>query len=312
MKAILLLLLICAVFVYSRKLDLEAPAIDLDLINQINSNPRSTWKAGTNDFFKGKTLRDAKRLLGSKKNMKNVGRKDDSKFDIKAIPTSYDLRQAYPNSTAINNILNQGDCGSCWTFGTSESLSDRFYIASGGKVDIQLSPQTLVSCDFEGNDGCNGGIPQLAWTYTELAGLPTIECVPYTDDKGQKVKCAHECSNGQTFTRYHSKALSDKTFDSVESIQNAIYTHGSVAGTMSVYSDFMNYQSGIYVKQSNASYLGGHCIKILGWGSQGGMDYWIVANSWGRSWGINGYFWIQRGVDMCGIDHDASAAEADL
>ena len=44
---------------------------------------------------------------------------------------------------------------------------------------------------------------------------------------------------------------------------------------MSVYSDFMNYQSGVYIKQSNASYLGGHCIKILGWGSENNVDYWV-------------------------------------
>ena len=92
----------------SKRLDLDVPAIDKDLIQKINSNPKSTWKAGENDFFKNKTLRDVKRLLGSKKNVKKIGKVDDSKIDVSSLPASYDLRVQYPNSTTINNILNQG------------------------------------------------------------------------------------------------------------------------------------------------------------------------------------------------------------
>jgi len=256
-----------------------------------------------------------KKLMGSLKRKHKPS--DLSLKEVRAstgasIPISYDLRQLYPKSLSINNILNQGDCGSCWAFGTSESLSDRLYIASNGSIDVQLSPQILVSCDWEGNDGCNGGVPQLAWTYMEMSGLPTLECVPYSDGNGKSVPCAHECSNGDSFKKYYAKMLSDHTFEEVKTIQEGIMAEGSICGTMSVYSDFLNYQSGVYVTAANATYLGGHAIKILGWGfdQTSGLDYWIVANSWARSWGMNGYFWIQRGVDMDGIDSDASAAKA--
>lgn len=78
MKIIFALLVLFAICVFSRKLDLEAPALDKDLINQINSNPKNTWKAGENDFFKNKTLRDVKKLLGSRKNVNKVGKVDTS------------------------------------------------------------------------------------------------------------------------------------------------------------------------------------------------------------------------------------------
>jgi len=59
-----------------------------------------------------------------------------------------------------------------------------------------------------------------------------------------------------------------------------------------VYSDFMNYESGVYHHVSG-SVEGGHAIKILGWGNESGMDYWLCANSWGPDWGLDGFFKIK-------------------
>jgi len=69
--------------------------------------------------------------------------------------------------------------------------------------------------------------------------------------------------------------------------------------SFNVYSDFMNYKSGIY-KHTSGYLEGGHAVKILGWGVEGGVNYWICANSWGTSWGEKGFFRIAYGE--CGID----------
>jgi cathepsin B len=66
-----------------------------------------------------------------------------------------------------------------------------------------------------------------------------------------------------------------------------------------VYSDFMNYKSGIY-QHKTGSNEGNHDVKILGWGTESGLNYWICANSWGTSWGESGYFRIAFGE--CNID----------
>ena len=88
-------------------------------------------------------------------------------------------------------------------------------------------------------------------------------------------------------------------------------TDGPVEGTMEVYQDFMSYSSGVY-KHTTGSLLGGHAIKIIGWGhdATSNLDYWIINNSWGPTWGMKGVFWIVRGEDNCGIDHGAVAGLA--
>jgi len=78
-------------------------------------------------------------------------------------------------------------------------------------------------------------------------------------------------------------------------------TNGPVEGAFTVYGDFPSYKSGVY-KHVSGDELGGHAIKILGWGVENGEDYWLVANSWNPEWGNEGYFKIARGTDECGIE----------
>eukprot|EP00817_Percolomonadidae_sp_ATCC50343_P002228 CAMPEP_0117428470 /NCGR_PEP_ID=MMETSP0758-20121206/8169_1 /TAXON_ID=63605 /ORGANISM="Percolomonas cosmopolitus, Strain AE-1 (ATCC 50343)" /LENGTH=92 /DNA_ID=CAMNT_0005214841 /DNA_START=671 /DNA_END=949 /DNA_ORIENTATION=- len=87
-------------------------------------------------------------------------------------------------------------------------------------------------------------------------------------------------------------------------------TYGPIQSGFSVYSDFLHYTSGVYKKSANAELLGGHAIKIVGWGSENGDDYWLVANSWGEDWGEKGFFKILRGPNECGIEGDAWAGIA--
>jgi len=71
-------------------------------------------------------------------------------------------------------------------------------------------------------------------------------------------------------------------------------TGGPVDTAFTVYSDFYNYKSGIY-KYVSGGKLGGHAVRLVGWGEENGVKYWIIANSWGSTWGENGYFRIQIG-----------------
>jgi len=286
---------------------------DEEYINSLNFQ-HLPWVAGKSSRFEGYTFADVKKMLKTRtiigRSIEDATSKNGS--PSKAVPKDFDSRKQWPN--CVHRILDQGQCGSCWAFGASEALSDRFCIKSNGTVNVILSPQSLVSCDWEGNMGCNGGIPQLAWLYMELAGLPTLSCVPYLSGDGKRHTCEHKCSDSETFKRYYAKPGTQKTYRSVATMQEAIFADGPVEGAFEVYSDFMQYQSGVYVKSKTASLLGGHAIKILGWGTdqKSGLDYWIVANSWGTNWGMNGYFYIERGVNMCGIDHDGVAAQAKL
>jgi len=106
--------------------------------------------------------------------------------------------------------LNQGSCGSCWSFGTSEFASDRLCIASGGKVDHVLSPQFLVDCDDEiypesgETGGCNGAMTQVVVDWISANGIVTDSCYPYfsgtTKDVGE---CRSTCVNEEKFQKYY-------------------------------------------------------------------------------------------------------------
>jgi len=77
-----------------------------------------------------------------------------------------------------------------------------------------------------------------------------------------------------------------------------------------VYSDFMSYRGGVY-KHRSGQLMGGHAVKIVGWGvDETEGNYWIVANSWGPSWGESGFFKIKEG--NCGIDSQVITGQADV
>merc|ERR1712046_361457 len=87
-------------------------------------------------------------------------------------------------------------------------------------------------------------------------------------------------------------------------LQNEMSTNGPIQVAFKVYRSFMSYKSGVYQKQSWELYPeGGHAVKMIGWGSESGTDYWLVANSWGTTqWGEGGFFKIKRGNNECGIE----------
>lgn len=65
--------------------------------------------------------------------------------------------------------------------------------------------------------------------------------------------------------------------------------------------------SGVYVKSENATFLGGHAVKLIGWGEEFRFSYWLMVNSWNDDWGDHSAFKIQRGTNKCGIDNSITA-----
>lgn len=80
-----------------------------------------------------------------------------------------------------------------------------------------------------------------------------------------------------------------------------IQNNGPVQAAFTVYADFMSYKSGVY-EHITGQELGGHAIKIIGWGVENKVPYWLVANSWNYDWGDKGFFKIKRGSNHCGIE----------
>ena len=88
-----------------------------------------------------------------------------------------------------------------------------------------------------------------------------------------------------------------------------IFANGPITGMFFVHQDFLAYKSGVYAHTKNSPMLGGHAIKIMGFGTENGTPYWLVANSWNNLWGDHGYFKIKRGTNECQIDLPLSTAD---
>jgi len=212
-------------------------------------------------------------------------------------PDSFDGRTQWPSCDWA--IKDQGNCGSCWAFGLSESLADRWCITYGTNGLI-LSAQDPVSCD-KSDYGCNGGYMDLSNKYADTTGIVTWDCFPYVSGGGSVPACPTTCKNGANWNNDKHKGKSYTHPTNVNDIMAALQ-QGPCDVAFTVYSDFFDYYSGVYQHKTGGS-VGGHAVKMLGWGVDGSTPYWICANSWGTGWaGLGGYFWILKGSNHCGIE----------
>ncbi|CAL2043921.1 unnamed protein product [Caenorhabditis brenneri] len=309
------------------------------LIQHINS-VQSLWRAGYQDVPKEK-------MMGNLMKPEHVAPHKFYEVEpisvAETIPEHFDAREQWPNCVSIDNIRDQSDCGSCWAVAAAETISDRTCIASNGEVNVLISAEDLLSCCTGGyncGDGCEGGYPIQAWRYWVHNGLVTggsyesqYGCKPYSiapcgqtvngvtwpkcaADEVATPKCVKQCTSKSDYAvpyeqdkHYGSSAYAIR--QNVAQIQTEIMRNGPVEVGFLVYSDFYQYKSGIY-KHVAGRELGGHAVKILGWGVENGTPYWLAANSWNVNWGEKGYFRIMRGTNECGIESSVVAGIPDL
>jgi cathepsin B len=288
------------------------PAIDELLVNHIKESD-APWEPTLNNRFAEYTVSDVKMLCGAllddptvsaepRKHQNGIEGDDDGLVGSFNPPASFDARTRWPGF--IRPIRNQEGCGGCWAFAAAEALSDRFAIRSNGSINLDLSPQDLISCDTSGQFGCRGGYPLSAWRFMQSTGILSDQCYPYTSQHGVQGTClatGKTCPSGKGTYHVYKAASAYLVATTVSALQWEIMNLGPVEVTMSVYMDFFSYKSGVYTHTSGAL-AGGHAIKMLGWGTLNGVPYWICANSWGTNWGMQGYFLIKRGVNEVGIE----------
>lgn len=86
-----------------------------------------------------------------------------------------------------------------------------------------------------------------------------------------------------------------------ETIQYHLVSSGPLFAAFFVYDNFFEYKSGIY-SQAKGELVGGHAVLMTGYGTENGIPYWILKNSFSDQWGERGYFRMQRGIDLCKIE----------
>lgn len=226
------------------------------------------------------------------------------RYDHAAVPAAKDWRDV----GAVSPVKNQGKCGSCWTFSSTGCLESHRKLTLGGEM-VLLSEQNLLDCAgaFD-NHGCNGGLPSHAFEYVRYnGGIDTEASYPYEAKEG---KCK--------FNAYHVGAqvagVVNITARDERELQSAVGTVGPVSIAFQVVSDFRFYKDGVYASTEcrDGEQDVNHAVLAVGYGSEateaGGASqaHWIVKNSWGAAWGMDGYFLMARGKNMCGLADCAS------
>jgi len=266
---------------------------NLNFINDFNAkNDEMTLAVNQ---FADLTHPEFKRYLGLKKTQIKATNVVEN-VDISAIPTSYD----WVSKGAVTPIKNQGDCGSCWSFSTTGSVEGCHFLI--GNPLVALSEQNLMDCSTaQGNEGCDGGLMTDAMNYIiSNKGIDTEASYPYTAEDG--TSCNYNPANsGSTLSSYVNVVQGSET----DLLAKAAMGPTSVAIDASQ-DTFQFYSSGVYYSTTCSSTQLDHGVLVVGWGVESNNtqtpDYWMVKNSWGTDWGMNGFIWMARNMNNnCGI-----------
>ncbi|KAI3879097.1 hypothetical protein MKX03_018045 [Papaver bracteatum] len=270
---------------------------NLAFVNEHNNMENSTYTLALNSFadltnheFKASRLG----LSGSDGVPRNY-----SSFlggTVGDIPASLDWRE----KGAVTPVKDQGSCGACWSFSATGAMEGINQIVTGSLVS--LSEQELVDCDKSYNSGCNGGLMDYAYKWVvKNGGIDTEEDYPY--QMGDRT-----CNKN----KLERRVVTIDGFADIPANENeilkAVVTQPVSVGICGSDSAFQLYSKGIFSGPCSTSL--DHAVLIVGYGSENGVDYWILKNSWGTSWGINGYMHMLRNgpskEGVCGINKLAS------
>ncbi|KAG8492172.1 hypothetical protein CXB51_009593 [Gossypium anomalum] len=277
---------------------------NLNYIESFNNGGNRSFKLGLNEFadmtydefiatHTGYKMQDNLTMSQSTSLM------DENFSDV---PTNFDWRE----KGAVTHIKNQGQCGCCWTFSAVAAVEGIIQIKTGNL--ISLSEQQLLDCSKNGGyGGCQGGWMTDAFEYIiQNQGITTEESYPYqqmqeTCDTGKQI-------NKVSITGYTTvpekneeallKAVAKQPVSVV--IRGYSYSYGK---------NFQLYKGGVFTEDCGSSFA--HAVTVVGYGTgEEGLNYWLVKNSWGETWGENGYIRIQRDMNtpggLCGIAMEAS------
>ncbi|KAK9271068.1 hypothetical protein L1049_026657 [Liquidambar formosana] len=217
--------------------------------------------------------------------------------DVGEIPSSVDWRK----DGAVTHVKDQGSCGACWSFSATGAIEGINKIVTGSLVS--LSEQELVDCDRSYNSGCGGGLMDYAYQFIiDNQGIDTEDDYPYQagERSCQKDKLKRHVVTIDGYT--------DVSPNNEKRLLQAVAVQPVSVGICGSERAFQLYSKGIFTGPCSTSL--DHAVLIVGYGSENGVDYWIVKNSWGTRWGMDGYIHMLRNSansqGVCGINMLAS------
>jgi len=237
----------------------------------------------------------------------------------KSLPETFDWRKARGGRNFLEPPMDQADCGSCYMVSTTRMLTARHKVKENNTKVEPWSISFPLHCS-EYNQGCKGGYGFLASKWSEDVGLLPASCAPYTTSDGCNVRCnpkllpkRYRASNYKYVGGFYGASNS-------ANIMQDLFQNGPLVVSFEPTDDFMYYAGGIFTqsklgvpaplhKHATEWQQVDHAVLLVGWGEELGQKYWLVQNSWGNSWGEDGYFRIARDINDSGVESIAVSAE---
>ncbi|OHT02181.1 Crustapain [Tritrichomonas foetus] len=268
-------------------------------INEFNKRGNS-FKVGHNKFSTY-TPAEYKAILGyNSGNIPSNAIKAPIQGRNRGAPTSWDWRE----KSVVNGIKDQASCGSCWAFSAITTCESAYAIKTG-KL-LRFSEQNIVDC-CQACYGCSGGWPNKGIDHVinnQERKFQLEDDYPYTAVDGT---CVFDADKGVgDVTGYYEVGFFDEN-----DLLDKVYQYGVAsvaiqAGT----TEFMSYTGGVFDLPSCSFLFLDHAVAVVGYGVESdGIEYWVVRNSWGTSWGEEGYIRMSRNKsNQCGIATQAIVA----
>ena len=259
---------------------------------KIKSIKSETSTHGVNKFT-DRTPAEMKKLLGYRAQDKPAFR------NVTDFPAANTDTVNWVTAGATTPVKDQGQCGSCWSFSTTGAMEGSHFIATGKLVS--LSEQQLMDCSWKfGNLSCGGGLMDSAFNYAKQTPLTTEANYPYTAQ--YHTSCSYAGNGIVSVLSY-----ADVAVNSASALKNALATGPVSVAIEADTSVFQSYTGGILTSTACGTTLD-HGVLAVGFGVEAGVEYIIVKNSWGASWGENGFIrlGVADGDGICGINQSAS------
>eukprot|EP00899_Mesostigma_viride_P016771 jgi/Mesvir1/25095/Mv21559-RA.1 len=268
------------------------------MIEEHNARGTSGYTLAVNQFADLTWEEFSQHMLGAEGQDCSATGNEPAEISLEELPEHRDWRK----KGIVSPVKNQAHCGSCWTFSTTGAL-EAAYAQLTGKI-VSLSEQQLVDCagDFN-NHGCSGGLPSQAFEYIKYAGGLELES-DYEYEAKDDV-----CRFNRSAAKVRVKDVVNITQGNEHQLMRAVGLVRPVSVAFDVVQDFRFYKEGVYSSADcgNQSSTVNHAVLAVGYGvTEDKVPYWIIKNSWGDQWGMEGYFQMEMGRNMCGIAMCAS------
>ncbi|XP_077993958.1 cathepsin L-like [Glandiceps talaboti] len=269
---------------------------NLDKAAELQRTDQATGKYGVTQFMDLTKEEFAKYYLSPVWPAPKTPVKPSPEFKV---PTTAPDSADWRDKGAVTGVKNQGSCGSCWAFSTTGNIEGQWQIKK--KQLISLSEQDLVDCD-KLDEGCNGGLPSNAYQeIIRMGGLMTEKDYPY---KGVDGSCHFNRSMAKIYINGSMNISQDEGEIASWLAANGPISIGINANAMQFYFGGISHPWEIFCNPNNLD----HGVLIVGYGTKNGTPYWIIKNSWGESWGEEGYYLVYRGAGVCGLNKMCTSA----